>query len=153
MQGHRQGQMKRGEAERSGEKQGQQTMQSQSQGSMQGSTETGTTRGTQTKGQTTASRETSSVRAQGASPSASLTSEQRDRITEVIKKENIRPESSVNFSLSVGTAVPRTVHLHRLPREIVELEPRWRPYEFILVGDEIVIVNPRNLEIVAVMPA
>ena len=59
----------------------------------------------------------------------------------------------MNFSLSVGTEVPRTVRLHRLPREIVEVEPRWRPYEFILVGDEIVIVNPRNFEIVAVMPA
>ena len=154
-QAHRQGQMKRGEAARSGEKQGQGTMQSQNQGqgSMQGSTETRTTRGTETKGQTTATGETSTGKAQGTSQSASLTSEQRGRITEVIKKENIRPQSGVNFPLSVGTAVPRTVHLHRLPREIVELEPRWRPYEFILVGDEIVIINPRNLEIVAVMPA
>jgi hypothetical protein len=155
MKAHRPGQMKQGEAERSGEKQGQGTMQSQSQaqGSMQGSTDTRATHGTQTKGQATAMGETSAGKAQGASPSASLTSEQRGRITEVIKKEKIRPESNVNFSLSVGTEVPRTVRLHRLPREIVEVAPRWRPYEFILVGDEIVIVNPRNLEIVAVMPA
>jgi Protein of unknown function (DUF1236) len=153
MKAHRPGQVKQGEAQRTGEKQGQGTMQSQVQGSMQGSTETRTTHGTQTKGQATAMGETSTGKAQGASPSASLTSEQRGRITEVIKKEKIRPESNVNFPLSVGTEVPRTVRLHRLPREIVEVEPRWRPYEFILVGDEIVIVNPRNLEIVAVMPA
>jgi hypothetical protein len=69
------------------------------------------------------------------------------------KKEHIRPEPNVNFSVSVGTKVPRTVHLHRLPLEIVRVHPRWRPYEFILVGDEVVVVNPRTLEIVAVMPA
>ena len=118
-----------------------------------GSTDHPRAHGTQTKAQATAMGETSTGKAQGASGSASLTGEQRGRITEVIKKENIRPESNVNFSLSVGTEVPRTVRLHRLPREIVEVEPRWRPYEFILVGDEIVIVNPRNFEIVAVMPA
>ena len=78
---------------------------------------------------------------------------ERGRITEVLKKKNIRPITNGGFSLSVGTPVPRTVHLHRLPREIVELNPRWRPYEFVLVGNEIVIINPRNFEIVAVMPA
>ena len=82
-----------------------------------------------------------------------LTSEQKSRITDVIKKEKIHPEANVNFSVSVGTEVPRTVRLHRLPRQIVEVEPKWRAYEFVLVGDEIVIVNPRNFEIVAVMPA
>jgi hypothetical protein len=146
-QTRRPGEMKRGQAE----KQGQGTMQGQ--GSMQGSTGPRTTRGTETKGQAAATGETSTGKAQGASGSASLTSEQRGRITEVFKKENIRPEANVNFSLSVGTPVPRTVRLHRLPREIVEVEPRWRPYEFLLVGDEIVIVNPRTFEIVAVMPA
>ncbi len=139
-----------------GERQGQKSMQSQgapSKSEARGSTNQPSAHGTQTKTPTTAAGETSTGKAQGASGSASLTGDQRGRITEVIKKENIRPEPNVNFSLSVGTEVPRTVRLHRLPREIVEVEPRWRPYEFILVGDEIVIVNPRNFEIVAVMPA
>ena len=133
------------------ENQGQGTMQSQTSSSRTpGQAATAqSTRGTQTNGQSTATANTNAGNAQGAS----LSSDQRSRITDVIKKENIRPETNANFSLSVGTAVPRTVHLRRLPREIIQVEPAWRRYEFVLVNGELVIINPRNFEIVAVMPA
>jgi hypothetical protein len=143
------GQTKRGAAERLGE---QGTMQSQASASKSGTDNQSTrmTRGTQTANTTS---ETGTGKAQGTSETASLTGDQRTHLTEVIKREHIRPETNVNFSVSVGTQVPRTVHLHRLPPEIVRIHPRWRPYEFILVGDEIVVVNPRTFEIVDVMPA
>jgi hypothetical protein len=35
----------------------------------------------------------------------------------------------------------------------VEIEPEWRGFEYFLVGDEIVVVDPATLEIVAVLPA
>jgi hypothetical protein len=35
----------------------------------------------------------------------------------------------------------------------VTIYPDWRGYEFFLVGNEIVVVNPRTLEIVAVLDA
>jgi hypothetical protein len=38
-----------------------------------------------------------------------------------------------------------------LPVEIVSIYPNWRGYEMFLVGDQIVVVNPRTLEIVAVL--
>ena len=82
-----------------------------------------------------------------------LTTEQRSRVTTVIKQENNRPEANVNFALSVETVVPRTIHMHLIPQEIVEIRPQWRPYEFILLGNDIVVVDPHNLEIVAVLPA
>lgn len=88
-----------------------------------------------------------------AGASAKLTSEQRTKITTVIHKQNVKPVTKVNFSISVGTHVPRTVTFHPVPTEIVTIYPSWRGYEFFLVRDEIVIVNPRTLEIVAVLPA
>jgi hypothetical protein len=36
---------------------------------------------------------------------------------------------------------------------VYEVYPAWRGYQFILVGDEIIIVNPRTFEIVAVIEA
>jgi hypothetical protein len=151
---HNMGGMKRGQAEPSGEKQGRGSMQSQTsptknqgQGAMESQASPSN------RSSTTGMQGSTTGKPQGTSESASLTSEQKSRITDVIKKEKIHPEANVNFSVSVGTEVPRTVRLHRLPREIVEVEPKWRAYEFVLVGDEIVIVNPRNFEIVAVMPA
>jgi hypothetical protein len=88
-----------------------------------------------------------------AGAGAKLTSEQRTQITSVIHKQNVKPVTNVNFSISVGTRVPRTVEFHPVPTEIVTIYPAWRGYEFFLVRDEIVIVNPRTLEIVAVLPA
>ena len=38
-----------------------------------------------------------------------------------------------------------------LPAEIVTIYPEWRGYEYILVNDQIVVVDPRTFEIVAVL--
>jgi hypothetical protein len=88
-----------------------------------------------------------------AGAGAKLNSEQRTKITTVIKQQNIQPVTNVNFSVSVGTRVPRDVGFHPLPTEIISVYPDWRGYEFFLVGDQIVVVNPRSMEIVAVLDA
>ena len=82
-----------------------------------------------------------------------LSSEQRTKITTVIRDQHIAPVTNVNFSISVGTRVPRDVTFHPLPAEIVTIYPDWRGYEFILVRDQIVVVDPRTFEIVAVLDA
>src|ERR1700730_10185896 len=86
-----------------------------------------------------------------AGAGAKLSAEQRTKITTVIKEQNIRPVTNVNFAISVGTRVPREVSFHPLPAEIVTIYPDWRGYEMFLVNDQIVVVNPRTLEIVAVL--
>ena len=84
-----------------------------------------------------------------------LSTEQRTRIKEVIVKEHNAPRvANVDFSLSVGTHVPRNkVKFVAVPSTLIEIQPQWRGYEYFLVGDQIVIVNPRTLEIVAVIEA
>ena len=77
-----------------------------------------------------------------AGASAKLSSEQRTRITTVIRDQHVAPVTNVNFSISVGTRVPRDVSFHPLPTEIVTIYPDWRGYEFILVRDQIVVVIP-----------
>ena len=95
---------------------------------------------------------TTTTSGQGAAgTSASLTTEQRTRISTTIRSTNVRPVTNVNFSISVGTRVPRTVTRHRLPATVIEVYPSWRGYEYILVGDDIIVINPRTLEIVAVI--
>lgn len=88
-----------------------------------------------------------------AGAGAKLTTEQRTTIRTSITRQNIKPVTNVNFSISVGTRVPRTVSFHPLPAEVITIYPAWRGYEFFLVGGEIVVVNPRTLEIVAVLEA
>jgi hypothetical protein len=82
-----------------------------------------------------------------------LSTEQRTKITTVIRSQHVQPLNNVNFSVSVGTRVPRGVSFHPLPAEVVTYYPEWRGYEFVLVGDQIVVIDPRTLEIVAVIEA
>ncbi|EJW13670.1 Uncharacterized protein DUF1236 [Rhodovulum sp. PH10] len=59
----------------------------------------------------------------------------------------------MNFSLSIGTAVPRSVRLARVPSTVIEIHPAWRAYEYFVVGDQVVIVDPDDLHIVAIIDA
>ena len=61
--------------------------------------------------------------------------------------------TNVNFSLTVGTVVPRTVRIVVLPPRVVEIYPAWRGYYYFLVGDQIVIVEPDTLRIVFIIDA
>jgi hypothetical protein len=88
-----------------------------------------------------------------AAAGAKLSGEQRTKITTVIRGEHVQPLTHANFSISVGTRVPRDVSLRPLPTEVVTIYPEWRGYEFVLVNEQIVVVDPRTLEIVAVIDA
>jgi hypothetical protein len=88
-----------------------------------------------------------------AGANAKLSTEQRTRITTVIRDQHVAPVTNINFAVSIGTRVPREVGFHPLPTEIVTIYPEWRGYEYFLVRDQIVVVDPRTLEIVAVLDA
>jgi hypothetical protein len=103
----------------------------------------------ETKGAETSSQTTTGQAGAGAK----LSTEQRTKITTVIRDQHIAPVNNVNFSISVGTRVPRDVSFHPLPAEVVTVYPEWRGYEFFLVRDQIIVVDPSTLEIVAVLEA
>jgi hypothetical protein len=102
-------------------------------------------------GQTTQSPSGQTTTTGQAGAGAKLSTEQRTKISSVIREQRVQPVTNVNFSISVGTRVPRTVSFHALPREVVTIYPQWRGYEYFLVNNQIVVVNPRTLEIVDVI--
>jgi hypothetical protein len=84
--------------------------------------------------------------------SVNLNDQQRTRVSQSFARLNVQPARNVNFSVSVGTVVPRDVHLQTVPAEIVEIVPQYRGYSFFAVRDEIVIVDPATYKIVTVLP-
>ena len=86
-----------------------------------------------------------------AGAGAKLSTEQRTKITTVIRNEHVAPATNVNFSISVGTRIPREVRYHPLPAEVVTIYPEWRGYNYVLVRDQIVVIDPETLEIVAIL--
>jgi hypothetical protein len=84
---------------------------------------------------------------------AMLSAEQHVKIRETLRGEKVEHLNNVQFSITVGEAVPRTVHLYRFPASVMTYAPQYRDYEYFMVGEEILVVDPSTLRIVAVIPA
>ena len=88
-------------------------------------------------------------------PSGSVKFSERQRTT--IKRTIIDAHSApradhVDFDVRVGTVVPRdSIHVVAVPETLVRIEPRWRGLLYFVYEDEIVVVNPRDMHIVAVV--
>jgi hypothetical protein len=83
--------------------------------------------------------------------SATFTTEQRTQIrTTVLQGSNAPRATNVNFSINVGTVVPKNVRIVGVPRVILDVHPNWRGYSYFVVNDQIIIVD-RNHKIVAVL--
>src|ERR1700730_1475017 len=96
---------------------------------------------------------TSTTAQSAAAGAANLSTEQRTTIRTVIRQQNVQPATNVNFSISVGSRVSDNVHFYPLPAELVQIQPHWRGYQFFLVGNQIIVVNPQTHQIVAVLDA
>jgi len=59
--------------------------------------------------------------------------------------------SNARFDHHVGNRLPKHVRLFPVSREIISFFPYYRDYSYVVVDDEICIVNPRTYEIVDVI--
>lgn len=61
--------------------------------------------------------------------------------------------AKLNVTVRVGTRVPDSVRFYPLPVEVIAIYPEWRGYDYILVGDEILVIDRRTRQIVAILEA
>jgi hypothetical protein len=85
------------------------------------------------------------------SSNVSLTTEQKTVIRSKVLTSSAPRVTNVNFDIRVGTVVPRAVRIAPVPVTLIEIEPTWRGYMYFVYADEIIIVEPRTLQIVAVL--
>ena len=112
------------------------------------STATDTAR-TPPSGQTTQSQ-TSQTQ---AGQQSNISTEKQVRISQTLTRERLAPpERNLNIAIRIGEPVPRNVRFHRLPPEIVSIEPEYRDYDYFTTDDDIVIVEPRTKRIVSQIP-
>ena len=108
--------------------------------------------GTKSSQSTTTEKDRVTTGQGAAAGSAKLSTEQRTKISTIIRQHKVAP-AHLNVSVRVGTRVPDNVHFYPLPAEVFVVYPEWRGYDYILVGDEIVVIDPRTHEIVAILEA
>jgi hypothetical protein len=85
-------------------------------------------------------------------PRAQLSEQQQTRVRETVLKQRGNRVTNVNFSVTIGTRVPRSVRLAPLPAAVIEVVPEYRTYHYVVVRDDICIVDPVSYEIVYVLP-
>jgi hypothetical protein len=97
---------------------------------------------------------TSTEQRGGGAANVSLNDQQRTQIRETVINSRSAPRvTNVDFSVNVGTVVPRGhIHLVRVPETLIRIEPRWRHYLYFVYNNEVVIVDPRSMRIVSVLP-
>jgi hypothetical protein len=144
------------------EKTPQNNMQRGTQNTQRGteSTQRGTESGSNTQRGTESNQGSAQIRggesggrtAQGVN--VQLNEQQRTEIkTTVIEGRNAPRVSHVDFDVRVGTAIPRgKIHVIPVPETLVRIEPRWRGFLYFVYEDEVVVVDPHNYHIVAVLP-
>lgn len=73
----------------------------------------------------------------------------RERIFQRAPKRYTRNE--INFNISVGSAIPSSFVVYDIPPTFVEIVPEFEGYDYIIVGDVVLIVDPDTREIVDVV--
>ncbi|MGO4387833.1 DUF1236 domain-containing protein [Microvirga sp. 2YAF29] len=82
---------------------------------------------------------------------ANLNTEKRSEVTEAFSSTNVNTVTNVSFNVSVGTTITEDIRLAPLPTEVVRIVPQYRGYQYIVVREEIVIIEPKTKKIVEVI--
>jgi Protein of unknown function (DUF1236) len=82
-----------------------------------------------------------------------LNDAQRTQIRNTVLNARGAPRlDNANFNVAVGTVIPRTgVRVVAVSPALVRINPRWRGFRYFVWQNDVVIVNPRDMTIVAVL--
>jgi Protein of unknown function (DUF1236) len=113
-----------------------------------------TTGADKTKKQSQTEQDTSGATgATGKAGKIDIPEGKRSQVVKSFSSHKVK-KTDIDIDVSIGVAVPRTVVLHPVPVEIVEIVPEFRRYRyFVLANGEIVIVDPDTFVVVMVLAA
>ena len=86
----------------------------------------------------------------GVAPKLELTAAQRSAIYQAVSQDKGKVAPS-RFPTTVGGEVPPMIELYMLPDDIVANNPVTKLYKFTRVEDRVVLVDPTNMRVVAVI--
>ncbi|MDI4235812.1 DUF1236 domain-containing protein [Bradyrhizobium sp. Arg237L] len=90
------------------------------------------------------------VPGQDGQRAADVNDDQGKQIVDRLRSERTATRTS-NVSVNIGQRLPPSIQPHRLPADIVRIAPEYRDYDYTLVDNRVVIVDPRRREIVDIL--
>lgn len=83
-----------------------------------------------------------------------LDPQQRQHIKDILAHQSDAPRlEKAPFELMIGAAVPNQVMLKGVPPEVTQVMNGYQGDDYLLVGDEMVIVDQQTRRVVAIVPA
>jgi hypothetical protein len=83
--------------------------------------------------------------------SVTVNEQQRTQIIDRLRRDRTTSTQNVNIQVNIGERLPPRVRPRPLPPDIVRIAPQYRSYEYTVIEDQVVIVNPRTREVVDVV--
>jgi hypothetical protein len=88
---------------------------------------------------------------QSATP-LKVTDAQREQIRAYFAGKPADRLQRVGFSVAIGAAVPQQVELQKLPPQISSVIGGYQGDDYLIVGDQLIIVDPSARRVVAIIP-
>ena len=90
------------------------------------------------------------VNSKGVAPKLELTPAQRRVIYQAVHRDKSKVAPN-RFAVRIGADVPPMIELYTLPDEVLADNPVTKLYKFTRVDDQIVLVDPTKMRVVAVI--
>jgi hypothetical protein len=85
-------------------------------------------------------------------PPLQLSDEQRGKIQDALVTAHSAQKTPDKFEAKVGTKIPTALKLDAMPAPLINEEPVLKQYNFVKLDTDLLVVDPMNSMIVAVIP-
>lgn len=88
-----------------------------------------------------------------AKTAPALSPEKEAKIRDSVKNAKVDHVAKLQFRVEVGAEVPRNLHFYPFPKEVAESVPEYGNYFYVVAEEKIVVIDPVNYRIVAILAA
>ncbi len=85
-------------------------------------------------------------------PPLQLSDEQRRKIQDALVTAHSAQKTPDKFEAKVGEKVPTMLKLDAMPEPLINEEPVLKQYDFVKLDNDLLVVDPMNSTVVAVVP-
>jgi Protein of unknown function (DUF1236) len=85
-------------------------------------------------------------------PPLRLSDEQRRKIQDALVEAHSAQKTPTKFEAKIGTKVPTGLKLDAMPEPLINQEPALKQYDFVKLENELLVVDPMDSTVVAVIP-
>ena len=87
---------------------------------------------------------------QAGQRTTSVNDDQRKQIVDQLRRDR-SASTNINVRVNIGERLPPRVQPRRLPADIVRIAPQYRNYDYTVIDNRIVIVDPRRREVIDIL--